>query len=64
MMNWTAMTAIIALAALEGVALATHTDGAMFGVVITAIAGLGGYQVGKVIQVRRQDKQPTNEEGQ
>ncbi len=64
MMNWTAITAIIALAALEGVALATHTGGAELGVVIAAIAGLGGYQVGKVVQVRRQDKQPTKKEGE
>ena len=63
-MNWTAMTAIIALAALEGVALATHTDGAMFGIVIAAIAGLGGFQVHKWTAGRHQDKQPTKKEGE
>ncbi|MBA7572609.1 hypothetical protein ES708_14392 [subsurface metagenome] len=62
-MNWTTITAIIALAALEIVALLKGVNGAYLAIVITAIAGLGGYQVGKVITTKRQVKQPTKEEG-
>lgn len=57
-MNWTTITAIIALLALETVALLKGVNGAYLAIVITAIAGLGGYQVGKVITTKRQDKQP------
>ena len=42
-----AATAIIALTVLESVALATGTDGALFLPVAGAIAGLGGYMLGK-----------------
>ncbi|GAJ05869.1 unnamed protein product [marine sediment metagenome] len=62
-MNWTTITAILALLALETVALLKGVNGAYLSIVITAIAGLGGYQVGKVITARRQDKQPTKKEG-
>jgi len=57
----TPIVAILALAALEGIALATHTDGAAFGIVIAAIAGLGGYQVKKIVSNRQQIKEvPAN----
>lgn len=57
-MNWTTITAILALLALETVALLKGVNGAYLSIVITAIAGLGGYQVGKVITAKRQVKQP------
>ncbi len=61
-MNWTTITAIIALAAIEIVALLKGINGAYLAIVITAVAGLGGYQAGKVITTRRQVKQATKEE--
>lgn len=38
-------TAIIAVAVMETTALLTKTDGALFGIAIAAIAGLGGFVV-------------------
>lgn len=38
-----AMTAILCLAALELYALNQHIDGAMFGAITAAIAGIAGY---------------------
>ncbi|GAH21603.1 unnamed protein product [marine sediment metagenome] len=38
-----AIIAIVAIALLEGYAIYTGIDGALFGVAIAAIAGLGGY---------------------
>lgn len=45
---WAAITAIVCLSILEAVALLNHVDGSTFGITIAAIAGLGGYTVGKV----------------
>ena len=41
--------AIIALAMLESVAIITGIDGAYFLVVVAAIAGLAGYEIGKKV---------------
>ena len=41
------ITAIIAIALLEGVALYTGIDGTIFSLVIAAIAGLAGYELKK-----------------
>jgi len=41
-----AITAIACLTTLEIVALVQGVDGALFGIVIAAIAGLGGYVMG------------------
>ncbi|MBA7542419.1 hypothetical protein ES705_34740 [subsurface metagenome] len=57
-MNWTTIVAIVALATLEIVALIKGINGAYLTIVISAIAGLGGYQAGKVVTTRRQVKQP------
>ena len=39
--------AIIAICSLEGLALWKGIDGALFGIAIAAISGLGGYQLRK-----------------
>ena len=41
------IVAIAAAALLEAIALLTHTDGRYFGLALAAIAGLGGYHLGK-----------------
>jgi len=40
------LIAIVCVAGLEALAILKGMDGSFFGVVIAAIAGLGGYQVG------------------
>ena len=42
-----AIIAILVLAGLEAIALLKGIDGAAFGTVVAAIAGLGGYEIGK-----------------
>lgn len=44
-MKFVPIIAIICITALEWVALLNGVDGALFGIVIAAIAGLGGYQI-------------------
>lgn len=44
-MIWTPIVAIVCIAGLEALALAKGVDGALMGIVIAAIAGLGGYGV-------------------
>ena len=39
------ITAILAIAILEGIALLTGTDGAYFALVIAAVSGLAGYEI-------------------
>jgi len=51
-LNPTVIVAILCITALEVVALAQGVDGAVFGVVIAAIAGLGGYEI-KVLRDKR-----------
>lgn len=43
--TWLAALAIVAVATLEGIALASGVDGAAFGVAIAVIAGLAGYKI-------------------
>jgi len=45
MNKWAPVVAMICIVVLEVVALIQGIDGAAFGVVIAAVAGLGGYQV-------------------
>jgi len=40
------VVAIVVIGALEALALWRGVDGALFGVVIAAISGLGGYEIG------------------
>lgn len=42
------LSAIVAIAILEGIALFMGMNGAIFGVAIAAIAGLGGYTIGQL----------------
>jgi len=44
-MKPTIIVAILCITILEAIALATGIDGAIFGVAIAAIAGLGGYEI-------------------
>ncbi|MCK4722493.1 MAG: hypothetical protein KAT75_04275 [Dehalococcoidia bacterium] len=44
-MKWTPIVAIVCIAALEVVALLKGINGAVLGIVIAALAGLGGYEV-------------------
>jgi len=48
-MKWTPVVAMICIAGLEALAMYKGVNGATFGLVIAALAGLGGYQV-KVIR--------------
>jgi hypothetical protein len=40
--------AIIGVVILESVALITHTDGRYFGLALAAVAGLGGFSLGRI----------------
>jgi len=51
-MIWTPIIAIIAIATLEAIALLNNVDGALFGIAIAAISGLGGYQI-KVLKDKK-----------
>ncbi|KKM13589.1 hypothetical protein LCGC14_1714740 [marine sediment metagenome] len=44
-MKWTPIVAMICISALEGIALWRGVDGAVFGIVIAALAGLGGFSL-------------------
>ena len=44
-MIWTPIVAMICIAGLEAFALSQGVNGAVLGIVIAAIAGLGGYEV-------------------
>ena len=51
-MIWTPIVAMICIAGLEALALIKGVDGATFGIVIAALAGLGGYEL-KVLRDKR-----------
>ncbi|MBA7637576.1 hypothetical protein ES703_45222 [subsurface metagenome] len=51
-MKWTPIVAMICIAGLVALALANGINGAIFGIAIAAIAGLGGYEV-KVLQEKK-----------
>lgn len=51
-MKWTPIVALLCITGLVAFALAKGVDGAIFGIVITALAGLGGYEL-KVLQEKR-----------
>lgn len=46
------ITAMICIAGLEALAIIKGVNGAIFGLAITAIAGLGGYEI-KVLRERK-----------
>jgi len=51
-MKWTPIAAIVCLAGLGITAMLKGIDGAVFSIVVAAIAGLGGYEI-KVIRDKR-----------
>ncbi len=50
-MKWTPIVAMICIAGLEALALVKGINGALFGIVVAALAGLGGYEI-KVLRDR------------
>ena len=44
-MKWTPIIAMLSIVVLEAIALLKGVDGAVFGIVIAALAGLGGYEL-------------------
>lgn len=44
-MKWTPIVAMICIAGLEALAIVRGVDGAVLGIVIAALAGLGGYEL-------------------
>ena len=44
-MKWTPLVAMVCITGLEALALIKGIDGAVFGIVIAALAGLGGYEL-------------------
>lgn len=55
-MKWTPCLAIVVIGILEVVAMFKGIDGALFGLAITAVAGLGGYQIKSYLDRRREGK--------
>ena len=49
----TPIIAIIAIVVLEGIALWQHVNGALLGLALVAISGLGGFQLKSYIDKRR-----------
>lgn len=47
------ITAIVVIAALEALAITQGLNGALFGIVIAAIAGLGGYEMKKYRDIKK-----------
>jgi len=52
-MKWTAIVAMVCITALEAIALLRGIDGAVFGIVVAALAGLGGYQVKRYLDIKK-----------
>ncbi|MBA7568150.1 hypothetical protein ES708_09871 [subsurface metagenome] len=55
-MKWTPIVAMICIAGLEALALVKGVDGALLGLAITALAGLGGYELKVLVDKRREKK--------
>ncbi len=54
-MKWTPIVAMISIVILEAIALLQGIDGAVFGIVIAALAGLGGYEI-KILRNKQKEK--------
>lgn len=54
-MKWTVIVAIVCIAGLEAFAIFQGINGATLGIVVAAIAGLGGYEV-KVLKDKAKEK--------
>jgi len=55
-MKWTPVIAMVCIAGLEAFALAQGVDGVGFGLVIAALAGLGGYELKAYRDKQKGDK--------
>ncbi len=44
-MKWTPIVAMVCIAGLEALAMVKGINGAVFGIVVAALAGLGGYEL-------------------
>ncbi|MBA7714629.1 hypothetical protein ES703_123658 [subsurface metagenome] len=53
-MKWTPIVAIICIAGLEALAVLKGINGATFGLVVAALAGLGGYEL-KVLRDKKKE---------
>jgi len=51
-MKWTPIVAMLCIVGLEALALVKGINGAVFGIVIAALAGLGGYEI-KVLKDKK-----------
>lgn len=51
-MKWTPIVAMFCISGLMALALVQEVDGALFGLVVAALAGLGGYEI-KVLKDKR-----------
>lgn len=55
-MIWTPIVAMICIAGLAALALSQGVDGAVLGLVVAALAGLGGYELKAMIDKRKENK--------
>ncbi|GAI84849.1 unnamed protein product [marine sediment metagenome] len=55
-MKWTIIVALLCITGLEAFALSRGIDGAIFGIAITALAGLGGYEIKALIDKQKEGK--------
>ena len=55
-MKWTPIAAMICIAGLEALALVKGVDGATLGLVVAALAGLGGYELKVLLDKRKESK--------
>ena len=55
-MNWTPVIAMLCIAGLEALAITQNVDGAVLGIVVAALAGLGGYELKSYREKRKEGK--------
>lgn len=55
-MKWIPIIAMLCIAGLESLAMVKGINGALFGIVIAALAGLGGYEIKVVRDIRKEGK--------
>lgn len=55
-MKWAPIVAIICITTLEAIALIQDVNGAILGLAIAALAGLGGYELKAIIDKRKGGK--------
>lgn len=55
-MKWTPVIAMVCITTLEAIALILEVDGATLGIVIAALAALGGFELKAYIDKQREGK--------